>query len=58
MGLGNERRITTDGTRYYYIKDHLGSIRVVLNDSNNLVEATDDDPWGHIARYWSSTSSK
>lgn len=64
-GLGNEGRITPDGTRYYYIKDHLGSIRAVLNDSNNLVEAIDGvypdfigNPWGHIARYWSSTASK
>ena len=57
-GLGNEGRITADGTRYYYIKDHLGSIRAVLNENNELVEAIDYDPWGHIARYWSSTSSK
>ncbi len=57
-GNGNEGRITADGTRYYYIKDHLGSIRAVLNDSNNLVEAIDYDAWGHITRYWSSNSSK
>jgi RHS repeat-associated protein len=57
-GLGNEGRINSDGTRYYYIKDHLGSTRAVLNDSNNLVETIDYDAWGHIARYWSSTSSK
>jgi RHS repeat-associated protein len=57
-GLGNEGRITADGIRYYYIKDHLGSIRAVLNDNNELVEAIDYDPWGHIARYWTSTPSK
>ncbi len=64
-GLGNEGRITSDGIRYYYIKDHLGSIRTVLNDNNDLVEAIDGvypdfigNPWGHIARYWSETSSK
>jgi RHS repeat-associated protein len=57
-GLGNEGRITSEGTRYYYIKDHLGSIRAVLNENNDLVEAIDYDPWGHTARYWSSTTSK
>ena len=57
-GNGNEGRITPDGIRYYYIKDHLGSIRAVLNDSNNLVEAIDNDAWGHIARYWTTSPTK
>ena len=57
-GLGNEGRITSEGTRYYYIKDHLGSTRAVLNDNNELVEAIDYDPWGHIARYWTTSPTK
>ncbi len=57
-GLGNEGRITAEGIRYYYIKDHLGSIRAVLNDNNDLVEAIDYDPWGHIARYWTTSPTK
>jgi RHS repeat-associated protein len=56
-GSGNEGRIKSNGSRYYYLKDHLGSIRAVIDESNNLVEAQDYDPWGHIARQWTSNST-
>ncbi|MCX6158453.1 MAG: RHS repeat-associated core domain-containing protein, partial [Ignavibacteriae bacterium] len=56
-GSGNEGRIKPTGMKYFYLKDHLGSIRAVINQNNVLVEAQDYDPWGHIARSWDSTST-
>lgn len=32
--------------RYYYVKDHLGSIRVTVNDTGTVVSYDDYDPWG------------
>jgi RHS repeat-associated protein len=34
--------------RFYYLKDHLGSIRVVVNEAGNIVSSDDYDPWGMI----------
>jgi RHS repeat-associated protein len=34
--------------RYYYLKDHLGSIRVVVDETGNTVSSDDYDPWGMI----------
>ncbi|HEU0228235.1 MAG TPA: RHS repeat-associated core domain-containing protein, partial [Arachidicoccus soli] len=34
--------------RFYYLKDHLGSIRVVVNETGNIVNSDDYDPWGMI----------
>ena len=34
--------------RYYYLKDHLGSIRVVVDETGNIVSSDDYDPWGMI----------
>ena len=56
-GTGNEGRIKSTGMKYFYLKDHLGSIRAVINQNNVLVQAQDYDPWGHIARTWDSTSA-
>jgi RHS repeat-associated protein len=56
-GTGNEGRIKSTGMKYFYLKDHLGSIRAVINQNNVLVQAQDYDPWGHIARSWDSTSA-
>jgi len=56
-GAGNEGRIKSTGMKYFYLKDHLGSIRAVINQNNVLVQAQDYDPWGHIARTWDSTST-
>lgn len=56
-GIGNEGRIKSNGVRYFYLKDHLGSIRAVINQNNVVVQAQDYDPWGHIARTWDSTST-
>jgi len=56
-GSNNEGRIKSTGMKYFYLKDHLGSIRAVINQNNVLVEAQDYDPWGHIARMWDTTST-
>ncbi len=56
-GTGNEGRIKSTGMKYFYLKDHLGSIRAVINQDNVMVQAQDYDPWGHIARSWDSTSA-
>ena len=33
-------------TKYYFFKDHLGSVRAVVNNNFNLVSAVDYDMWG------------
>jgi RHS repeat-associated protein len=38
--------VTSD--KYYYLKDHLGSIRVVVDTVGEIVSYTDYDPWGMI----------
>ncbi len=34
-------------TKYYFFKDHLGSVRAVVDNNFNLVSATDYDAWGN-----------
>ncbi len=46
-GLDNVGKINSDTTRNYYLKDHLGSIRVVLNSTNTVISANDYDCWGY-----------
>ena len=38
--------VTSD--KYYFLKDHLGSIRVVVDTLGEIVSYTDYDPWGMI----------
>jgi RHS repeat-associated protein len=33
-------------SRYYYLKDHLGSVRVTVDQNTNIVSYDDYDPWG------------
>ena len=40
--------VTNTIKRYYYLKDHLGSIRVVVDETGNIVSSDDYDPWGMI----------
>src|SRR5690625_2002122 len=39
-------RMTTSGAASYYIKDHLGSVRVVVNSSGTVLETRDYYPYG------------
>lgn len=59
-GLDNVGKINADTTRNYYLKDHLGSIRVVLNSTNTVVSAQDYDAWGYQLenRSYNSTAMK
>ncbi len=58
-GLDNIGKINADTTRNYYLKDHLGSVRVVLNSTNTVISAQDYDCWGYIleGRTYESVSS-
>jgi RHS repeat-associated protein len=35
-------------TKYYFFKDHLGSVRGVIDNSFNLISAQDFDTWGYL----------
>jgi len=51
---------TENEARFYYLKDHLGSIRVVLDNSKNVVSANDFDMWGYYLenRSYSTNNTK
>lgn len=53
-GIDNVGKINADGSYYFYIKDHLGSIHAVINTNNQIVSAQDYDCWGYIIqnRQW------
>ena len=37
----------SENDRYYYLKDHLGTIRTVFDNSKNIVFSQDYDMWGY-----------
>ena len=39
-------RMTTGGAASYYLKDHLGSVRAVVNASGAVLETRDYYPYG------------
>src|SRR5690606_27848355 len=41
-GAGNIQQEDT----YYFLKDHLGSINLITDESGNVVQELDFDPWG------------
>jgi RHS repeat-associated protein len=43
-------RIKSDETKYFYLKDHLGNVRAVVNENAEVVEGRDYDPWGYMIR--------
>ena len=47
-------------TNYYFFKDHLGSVRGVIDNNFNLVSATDYDMWGCLMgnRVYNGDSAK
>ena len=47
-------------TKYYFFKDHLGSVRGVIDNNFNLVSAQDFDAWGYLMenRVYNGDSSK
>jgi RHS repeat-associated protein len=47
-GLSNEGRINSNRSRNFYLKDHLGSVRVMLDENRNVVSSQDYDCWGYL----------
>ncbi len=47
-------------TKYYFFKDHLGSVRGVIDNNYNIVSAQDFDMWGYLLedRVHNSDSTK
>jgi len=40
--------LITDLKRLYYVKDHLGSVRVTVDQNGSVVSYDDYDPWGMV----------
>ncbi len=47
-GLGHEGHITSSDVPNFYLKDHLGSIRIVTNENDEVISAQDYDCWGYL----------
>lgn len=47
-GIGNEGYLTSADEPYFYLKDHLGSIRALTNDKNEIISGQDYDAWGYL----------
>lgn len=50
----NVGKITPQTNTFFYIKDHLGSIRAVVDQNNQITSAWDYDCWGYLMqdRQW------
>jgi RHS repeat-associated protein len=42
--------MNSDTTKYYYLKDHLGSTRCIINSTNTVISAQDYDVWGYTVQ--------
>ena len=47
-GLDLVGKLKVAGGKEFYLKDHLGSIRVILNENNSIISAQDYDAWGYL----------
>ncbi len=52
---GVEGKVDNAGNIYYYVKDHLGSVREVINEEGDLVEAKSYHSYGNIINEMSSS---
>jgi len=48
FGLDQIGHMKADLSKFFYLKDHLGSTRVVIDTLNQIVSAQDYDPWGYL----------
>jgi len=48
FGLDNIGYMTGSDELRFYLKDHLGSVRVVTDDKSSVINCQDYDPWGYI----------
>ncbi|MCY7361480.1 MAG: hypothetical protein LH629_05325, partial [Ignavibacteria bacterium] len=49
-GLDNVGKLQMDGNKlfiFYYLKDHLGSVRATVDDEGSLISSEDYDAWGY-----------
>lgn len=47
-GLDQIGHMKADLSKFFYLKDHLGSTRAVIDTFNQVVSAQDYDPWGFL----------
>jgi len=47
-GIDKIGRLNTDTTKQFYLKDHLGSVRCIINANSEVISAQDFDAWGHL----------
>jgi RHS repeat-associated protein len=57
-GMDNIGKINANGSRFFYLKDHLGTVRAVVNQINDLVSAQDYDMWGYPMENRSFTNGR
>lgn len=59
-GSDNIGKINSDGSKHYYLKDHLGSVRAVIDENTDVVSAQDYDAWGFLLedRTYESSETK
>jgi len=48
FGLDNIGYMTGSDDLRFYLKDHLGSVRVVTDDQSAVINCQDYDPWGYV----------
>lgn len=56
-GMDNAGFITAEGDKRYFLKDHLGSVRAVLDESETVISSQDYDAWGYQMQDRSLSSS-
>jgi RHS repeat-associated protein len=49
-------RVSSTGTTDWYVRDKLGSVRLILDSSGNVLDATVYDPWGNVLNESNPTS--
>ncbi len=56
-GTDNILAMKTSSTNYYYLKDHLGSVKEMTNTSGNVIEQYDYTEFGQVSFYDGSMNS-